>query len=130
MMVTNNALIFLTMKLYKKFRTIAFLILLPLSGCVFPDHSGFYNPVTLSMKVPDGPPEYKAGWYYGCKTGASLKTFANNAVFQKNSGPDFGSGVYAHDPVFQAGWGQGWSSCSIYVGNFVNFHAMKFAPLD
>ena len=82
------------------------------------------------MTVPDGPPEFKAGWYAGCKSGASLKTFANNAVFQKKSGPDIGSGVYTHDPVYQSAWGQGWFACSIYIGNFVGRSSMEFSPLD
>lgn len=102
---------------------------LTLSGCVMPDHSGFYNPITLSMRVPDGPPEYKAGWYAGCRSGASLKNFANNWVFQKSNGPDFGSGVYAHDPVYQTGWGQGWFACTVHVGEFVNRHAMQHSAL-
>ncbi len=87
-----------------------------ISACIFPDHSGFYNPATLRMSVPDGPPEYKAGWHDGCQTGASLKTFANNAVFRKDGGPNFGSGVYAHDPAYQTGWGQGWFACAIHIG--------------
>ena len=107
-----------------------FLLITILSGCVFPDHSGFYNPVTMSMAVPDGPPEYKAGWHAGCKTGSSIKSFANSWVFQTSKGPDFGTGVYVHDPVYQTGWGQGWFSCSIYGGNFVNRFATEHSPLQ
>lgn len=105
-------------------------MLLTLQNCVMPDHSGFYNPITLSMKVPDGPPEYKAGWYYGCKTGSSLKSFANNGVYKKNGGPDYGSGVYTHDPVFQMAWGQGFNVCANYIGEFVTRPAMQFSPLQ
>lgn len=90
-----------------------------ISSCVAPDHSGFYNPITLKMTVPDGPPEYKAGWYDGCRSGSSLKSFANNTVFRKDAGPNFGSGVYAHDAAYQTGWGQGWFSCSNHIGLFV-----------
>lgn len=100
------------------------------TSCYTPDHSGFYNPITLSMTVPDGPPEYKAGWYAGCKTGGSLRaSFANNAVFQKNSGPDFGTGVYQHDSIYQSGWGQGWFACSNHIGMFVE-RTMGGYPLE
>ncbi len=129
MMVLNNALIFLTMTLYKKIILLSVLFF-GISACVMPKHSGFWNPVTFDMTVPDGPPEFKAGWYAGCKSGASLKTFANNGVFQKNSGPDIGSGVYTHDPVYQSAWGQGWFACSVYIGTFVGNPAMQFSPLD
>lgn len=105
-------------------------LLLLLCGCYVPDHSGFYNPSLLSMTVPDGPPEYKAGWYAGCKTGSSLKTFNNNWVFQKPNGPDFGSGVYVHDPLFQTGWGQGYNVCANYIGEFVGRPAMQHSPLQ
>lgn len=103
-------------QIMKKLFVIMFLSLI--SACYKPDHSGFYNPITFSMTVPDGPPEYKAGWYAGCKTGSSLKTFANNSVFRKDAGPDFGSGVYAHDSLYQSGWGQGWFACSNHIGMF------------
>ena len=129
-MAMNNAPIFWTTMLYNISILILTFLAFALSACVMPNHSGFYNPVSLSMEVPDGPPEYKAGWHAGCKTGSALKSFANNAVFQKNGGPDFGSGVYAHDPVYQTGWGQGWFACSIYIGNFVANHSMRFSPLD
>ncbi len=95
-----------------------------------PTHSGFWNPITLDTRVPDGPPEFKAGWYAGCKTGSSLKSFANNTVFQKDSGPDIGSGVYTHDPVYQSAWGQGWFACAVYSGTFAARSSLEFSPLD
>ncbi|MDX2082918.1 MAG: hypothetical protein SFV53_02900 [Rickettsiales bacterium] len=106
------------------------LIFLSITSCVMPNHSGFYNPITLDMRVPDGPPEYKAGWHDGCQTGSSIKSFANNDSFQKDGGPNFGSGVYTHDPVYQSGWSQGWFACVINISNFVGNHSMRFSPLD
>ena len=109
--------------------TLIFLTILA-SGCYFPDHSGFYMPITLSSTVPDGPPEYKAGWYAGCKTGSSVKSFTNGGALQTKNGPDFGSGVYTHDPVYQTGWGQGYTVCTNYVGEFVGRNSMQFHPLQ
>lgn len=108
------------------FRLLALAIL---CSCSFSDHSGFYNPITLKMTVPDGPPEYKAGWYAGCKTGGSMGNFANNWVYRKGS-PDFGSGVYQHDSVYQTGWGQGYYACSVHIANFLKFFPSQNAPLD
>ncbi len=95
-----------------------------------PSHWGFYGPITFDREAPDGPPEFKAGWYAGCKTGSSLNVFANSGVFQKNSGPDFGTGVYTHDPDYQSAWGQGWFACSGYISNFVANPPTRFSPLE
>lgn len=136
-MALNNALTSWTGMLHKSskpnmlknFSAAVFLTLF-VTSCVASDHSGFYNPITLSTVVPDGPPEYKAGWYAGCKTGSSMKSFANNWVMQKPNGPDFGSGVYAHDPIYQTGWGQGYNVCVNYIAEFVNRPAMQHQPLE
>jgi hypothetical protein len=101
-----------------------------LSSCRMPETAGFYNPITMNVTVPDGPPEYKAGWYAGCKSGLGVKSFANAWVYQDKAGGTFGSGVYHHDPNFQTGWGQGWFSCSIHSGMFVNEHSTKYGPLQ
>ncbi len=82
------------------------------------------------MKAPDGPPEYKAGWYAGCKTALGNEAFTNAWVHQSPNGPEFGSGVYQHDPMFQTGWGQGWFACVLHIGQFVNFNSMKHGPLE
>lgn len=84
----------------------------------------------MSLVVPDGPPEYKSGWYAGCKTALGAKVFANAWVYQDGKGPEFNTGVYQHDPMFQTGWGQGWFACSLHVGQFVAFHSMQNAPLQ
>ena len=95
-----------------------------------PESLGFYQPITMSLAVPDGPAEYKAGWYAGCKTALSVKAYANAFVYGKGKGPEFGSGVYQHDPVYQTGWGQGWFACVLHVGDFVAFHSLRHGPLE
>lgn len=109
------------------------LTLLMLTACRMPDSFGFYQPITMSLAVPDGPPEYKAGWYGGCKTGMGARAnsaFANATVYQEGKGPEFVSGVYQHDPAYQTGWGQGWFACSIHNSVFVSSHSMMHGPLQ
>jgi hypothetical protein len=103
------------------------------NACRMPDNFGFYQPITMSLAVPDGPPEYKAGWYSGCKSGLGARahsSFANASVYQEGKGPEFASGVYQHDPAYQTGWGQGWFACSIHASVFVSSHSMMKGPLE
>ncbi len=98
-----------------------------------PDNIGFYQPITMSLAVPDGPAEYKAGWYSGCKSGLAARhssAFANATVYQEGKGPEFASGVYMHDPAYQTGWGQGWFSCSIHGNMFTSLPSMNTYPLQ
>jgi len=109
------------------------LLLLITFGCRAPDNFGFYQPITMSLKVPDGPAEYQAGWHAGCRTALSQKEFANASVYLRdNHGPDMGNGIYQHDPSFQTGWGQGWFACVLHIGQFVSepFRSMKNGPLQ
>lgn len=105
------------------------LLLLGMASCRKMDTIGFYNPVTFKVAVPDGPPEYKAGWYGGCKSGMGVGSFANAFVFKENRGPEFDKGVYQHDPMFQTGWGQGWFACATYGATFTAYHPTQFSPL-
>lgn len=100
------------------------------SSCRMPTNFGFYQPITLDLTTPDGPPEYKAGWYAGCRTALGVKGFANAWVYQTSKGPDMGSGVYQHDPAYQTGWGQGWFACVLHTGDFVEFNSMRDGPLQ
>ncbi len=111
------------------------LSLLLLCGCWVPETSGFYNPITLSVSTPEGPPEYKAGWYSGCKSALGNKSFSNAWVYRvPGKGPEFGNGVHQHDPAFQTGFGQGWFACYTHVGDFVGegdrFRSMGNMPLQ
>ena len=134
-MVTSNVFILSTGTSYKMKKTfglqlIIFLILLLTASCRKPDGFGFYQPITMSLTVPDGPPEYKAGWHDGCKSALANSIFANSFVYQTPNGPDVGNGVYQHDPVYQSAWGQAWFSCVLPTYGFVQFNSMKAGPLE
>ena len=95
-----------------------------------PDTFGFYQPITINMDVPDGPPEFKVGWYSGCRTGWGQAKHANAWIYQEDEGTNFGNGIYQHDPVFQTGYSQGWFACVVHSGTFAGFPSMKNAPLS
>lgn len=84
----------------------------------------------MQLTVPDGPPEYKAGWYAGCKASLGQKTFSNSWIYQEKAGASFGVGVYQHDPNYQTAWGQGWFCCVLHAGTFVTFNSMRHGPLQ
>lgn len=87
---------------------------------------GFYEPITLNLEVPPGPPEYQAGWRAGCRSGLATKPFANSFVYNA----DFGNGIYQHDPNFIKGWGNGWFGCIMHTANFVGMPSMQYGPLQ
>lgn len=88
---------------------------------------GFYEPFTLRMDVPEGPPEYKSGFRAGCRSGLGVRSFANAFVYKN----DYGTGVYQHDPRFIAGWQHGWFSCVIHAATFAaRPPTHDFAPLE
>jgi len=104
------------------------LIVICTASCNAPDNMGFYQPVTLRMTVPDGPPEFKAGWYAGCKTALGMgKGFANSWVY---GGADFGTGVYQHDPVYQSAWSTAYFNCVTHANNFTDYYSMIRGPLE
>ena len=105
-------------------------LILVLFSCRMPDNFGFMQPFTLSTVAPDGPPEYKAGWYAGCRSAMGFNAFANGIWYKSKKGAEFGNGVYQHDPGFQTGWGQGYVGCYTYNWGFVNNNANKFGPLQ
>ncbi|MBU6141342.1 MAG: hypothetical protein KGP29_07330 [Proteobacteria bacterium] len=106
-----------------------FTTLILLSSCRFPTNFGFYQPLTLDTNVPDGPPEFKAGWRDGCRSGMANGTFLNSAVYLTKSGPSF-SPVYTHDPQYRSGWSTGYWICGTYSSSFVSMSPMQRAPLD
>ena len=105
-------------------------ISLCISSCRGPQNFGFYQPLTLSLVVPDGPPEYKSGWYHGCKSGIGNGVYLNGIVHRDDGTQQQGSGIYQHDPKFVTGWGQGWFACIIHTGTFTNMSSMNYAPLN
>jgi len=105
-------------------------MILTLNSCRFPDNFGFFQPLTMDMKVPDGPPEFKAGWHDGCKSALGMRNFANAYVYQSNRSAEFGSGVYQHDQTYNSAWSNAFFVCATYAGTFVDYHSMKFAPLQ
>jgi hypothetical protein len=85
---------------------------------LLPSCRGFYEPFTLDMEVPDGPENYQAGWYSGCRSAiASMPNYANSVAYDIT----FANGQYQDDPVFQAAWSSAFFSCSIHVGTFRTF---------
>ena len=132
-MVPNNVLILPIGMPYRFMKNKIFIILgfLLISACRLPDNAGFYQPITARVTVPDGPPEYKAGWHAGCRSGFAAKIFANSWVYEREAGTaDFGSGVYQHDKAFQVGYGQGIWACYGNMLTFTYHHSMKDAPLQ
>ena len=96
-----------------------------------PTHTGFNQPITLDVRVPEGPPEYKAGWHGGCRSAMGTRSFANSFIYEdKKGGASLSNGIYQHDPVFQSGWAEGWFSCNLHIGTFVNYTSMRHGPLE
>lgn len=87
---------------------------------------GFYEPITLDLEIPEGPPEYQSGWRSGCRSGLATRSFANAFVYA----PDYGSGVYHHDSAFSTGWSQGWFACVIHMSNFAARPSMEYGPFQ
>jgi len=101
-----------------------------LSSCRGIDNYGFYQPITMDLKVPDGPPEFKAGWHAGCKSALAYRGFQNSLVYQDDKGANYGSGVYQHDPAFQTGWRTAFFACVTHATYFTSFNSMQHAPLS
>ena len=128
-----NLFLALSMTLKSKFNNKIFTIIamiLFLNSCRFPDNFGFFQPVTMDMKVPDGPPEFKAGWHDGCKSALGMRNFANAYVYQNKRSPEFGSGVYQHDQSYNQAWSNAFFVCATYAGTFTDFNSLKFGPLQ
>ncbi len=103
-------------------------ILIMISSCRMPTNFGFYQPITMDMNVPDGPPEFKAGWRDGCRSGLSNGSFLNSAAYLTKEGPSF-SPVYTHDGQYRSAWGNAYYTCMAYSSNFVGLNSMERAPL-
>ena len=80
----------------------------------------------MDMTLPDGPPEYKAGWRAGCRTGMSPKNFANGFVYSI----DFGNGAYHHEGLFNAGFVDAVFACFEQTGAFNTMKDTFEGPLE
>lgn len=95
------------------------LLLLFLCSCHNEGNWGFFQPPGLNIYVPEGPPEFKAGWYAGCRSSLSQNSFYNASIFYKErGGPNFGSGMYQNHPIYQSSWSTGYANCQIYIATF------------
>jgi hypothetical protein len=128
-LLTKN-IIFLNFSKINKNIIVIFLTFLTLYSCRFPDNFGFFQPITLDMKVPDGPPEFKAGWHNGCKSALGMRNFANSYVYQNKGSAEFGNGVYQHDQTYNSAWSNAFFVCATYAGTFVSYNSLKFGPLQ
>ncbi len=102
-------------------RTFYTLLLAILTSC-----SGFYSPIGMPMEVPDGPPEFKAGWYDGCRTGLGTKKYAGASVYDTT----FGSGIYQHDPVYIKAWGSAFYTCYVLGNRASAINIFSRSPAD
>ncbi len=96
-------------------------IIILTNGC-----ASIFKPLTLKMEVPDGPPEYRAGWHDGCSSAIA----AGNTVSGKFQKFGMGSGIYQHDPAYQNAWSSGWFACVTASGGYTNFPSINTAPFD
>jgi hypothetical protein len=128
-LLTKN-IFFLNFSKITKNIMVIFLAFLMLYSCRFPDNFGFFQPITMDLKVPDGPPEFKAGWHNGCKSALGMRNFANSYVYQNKGSAEFGNGVYQHDQTYNSAWSNAFFVCATYSGTFVSYHSLKFAPLQ
>jgi hypothetical protein len=87
---------------------------------------GMFEPMTADFEVPEGPPEYRAGWHDGCSTALSAGGFTSGK-FHKLT---FGGGTYTHDPAYQGAWTAGWYACVTQAGDYQSLPGMNTAPFD
>ncbi len=97
------------------------LTILLLSSC-----DAMFRPLTLDLKVPNGPPEYQAGWHDGCSSALSFGGFTSSRFYKLT----MGDGIYQHDPVYQSAWGSGWFACATQSGDYTAFPGLNKAPLE
>lgn len=80
----------------------------------------------MDLDVPDGPPEFKAGWYDGCRSVLSTKKFANYMHYKLS----IGNGLYQTNPVYYSGWNSAFILCQARTGRFVGKHIFNSYPLE
>jgi hypothetical protein len=97
------------------------LLIIITSGC-----NAFYHPMFMPTDVPDGPPEFQAGWYDGCRSGLGTKKSTNSSVY----GANFGSGIYQHDEVYQTAWSSAFYTCYVIGGRATANNIFARTPAD
>ena len=102
-------------------RILLTLLIIVVSGC-----NAFYHPMFLSLEIPDGPPEFKAGWHDGCITALSSGKSANGGAYL----PSAGSGVYQHDQVYQDAWSAAFLICVITADRGTSDNIFAKTPAD
>ncbi len=107
--------------------------LLILSSCRMPTNFGFYQPITMDMNVPDGPPEFKEGWRDGCRSGLANGNFLNSDVYLTKEGASFSSiysdSNHSDNAKYRSAWGNAYWVCMTYGSTFVSSNSMQFSPL-
>jgi hypothetical protein len=104
-----------------KLLLINILIVCSLSGCAY-----LTRPVTLEVDVPEGPPEFRAGWHDGCSSALTAGGFLAGR-FNKMS---MGTGIYQHSSIYQTAWGSGWFACVTASGGYTGMPSHGSAPLQ
>lgn len=94
--------------------------LIVISGC------SFYTPVFMPTDVPDGPPEFQAGWHDGCQSGLATGKISNAMAFR----PNFGSGIYQHDPNYQSAWSSAFYTCYVTGTRAIQSGVFGLSPAD
>ena len=107
------------------------LIITSLFSCRKTESLGFYQPIMMRLAVPDGPPEFKAGWHAGCRSGMLYKVFANSWVYQEGEFVDFGSGIYTSSPIFRDAWRDAYYACRLNIeGSIDKDFFFRSSPLQ
>lgn len=107
------------------------MIIFSLTSCRKIVNGGFYEPLTLDTRVPDGPEEFQAGWHAGCRSALANREHSNAAVYRESNGaPSMGNGIYQHSSTFQTAWGSGWFACILHNKQYLNFNSMRHGPLQ
>ena len=65
----------------------------------------------LLFEGPEGPPKFQMGWRHGCETGIATTSNLMQKYYYRFT-QDY---RYAQDPVYYAGWKNGWSYCQRYI---------------
>ncbi|MBN8530759.1 MAG: hypothetical protein J0L97_02710 [Alphaproteobacteria bacterium] len=82
------------------------LLTLMLGGCTM-------YPLPLYWNKPEGPPEFRQGYWDGCDTGmaSGSSSYASKIFFRYKKDPNF-----LDNPLYNKGWTEGITYCRFYIG--------------